>query len=582
MKQGDLFGGGAPPPKKERPAEPSKAAAPVAAPVVAPPPPAPVAAPVAAPERPLPAWRQVAQVTETVSTMQVVTVSQGQVSAPQVRHAPTRQAPKVLSVSAFTRAIKDSLEPQFGRVLVQGEVSGFRGPNSRGHLYFALKDDGASLDVKVWQSTAARFRFALKDGLQVVAEGSLDLYEPAGRYSLIANRLEPSGLGALALAYEQLKAKLAAEGLFGPKRTKPKRALPRLPRRVGVVTSVSGAALKDFLQVLHRRHPKLAVLVANTRVQGDGASIEIARAIHRLGLQAVDLIVVTRGGGSVEDLWAFNEEPVARAIFQSPVPVVSAVGHEIDTTLADYVADVRAPTPSAAAEAVAPVLAELEAELATAKAGLQRALRRRLAEARGQLDRHARRLSDPRRLVSRARLELADLAEAQSKAFRDDLRERREGLAALTARLQQARPQARLSQTKTELRQLATRLERAMRSRAKVARAELQEARSELLHHSPKAHLREAKAELRQLTGRLAPAALRAVQRRRDGLGERAGKLHALSPLAVLGRGYAIAQTQGRVIRSAEQVHVGDRLEVRLDRDDVVEATVTATRPGKR
>ncbi len=244
-------------------------------------------------------------------------------AAAQAAPAPAPRGEKVLSVGQLTRAIKDHLEPQFLRVLVKGEVTGYRAPNVRGHLYFALKDDFASIDVKIWATTAARLKFQLKDGMSVVVEGGLDLYEASGRYSLIVQRIEPTGVGAQALAYAQLKAKLMAEGLFGPNRKQPRRALPVLPRRVGVVTSISGAALKDFLKVLHRRHPRLSVLVADARVQGEGAHDEVARAIRRLARQNVDVIVVTRGGGSAEDLWTFNEEVVARAIFACPVPVVT-------------------------------------------------------------------------------------------------------------------------------------------------------------------------------------------------------------------------------------------------------------------
>jgi exodeoxyribonuclease VII large subunit len=262
----------------------------------------------------------------------------------------------VWRVSELTHAIKEVLQEGFAKVAVRGEISGFRGPNARGHLYFSLKDEDAVLDTKIWASTAQKLKFQLKDGMEVIAEGGIDLYAPSGRYSLIAQRLEPVGDGALALAFQQLKERLTAEGLMGEVRKRPPRPLPFLPRRIGVVTSRTGAALQDFLRVLHGRHPRLSVLVCHARVQGEGAAQEVVAALARLGKTDVDVVVVTRGGGSVEDLWTFNEEAVARAIHASPVPVVSAIGHEVDFTIADFVADYRAPTPSAAAERLSPVI----------------------------------------------------------------------------------------------------------------------------------------------------------------------------------------------------------------------------------
>ncbi|HEY1333041.1 MAG TPA: exodeoxyribonuclease VII large subunit, partial [Myxococcaceae bacterium] len=250
----------------------------------------------------------------------------------------------VLTVTQLTQAVKGVLSEGFRRVLVRGEVSNCRGPHASGHLFFKLKDAGASIDVKIWASTVQRLRFRLEEGMEVVAEGNLDVYEKAGQYNLIVQRIEPAGAGALAIAFAQLRDRLTAEGLMGEQRLRPPRPLPFLPRRIGVVTSRSGAALHDFLRVLHRRNPRLSVLLCHARVQGPGAADEVVRALQRLARTDVDVIVVTRGGGSVEDLWTFNEETVARAIAASPVPVVSAVGHEVDFTIADFVADVRAPT----------------------------------------------------------------------------------------------------------------------------------------------------------------------------------------------------------------------------------------------
>jgi exodeoxyribonuclease VII large subunit len=576
MKQQDLFGG-SPPPKPSEPAsKPLPAAAPPAEPewvragtdAEAPaPPPRPIALPpalvrappvVAVPSAPvpvadpLPAWR---------------------------REPPKKSEPKILTVGQLTRAIKDTLEPVFGRVLVKGEVSGFRGPNVRGHLYFALKDDVSSIDLKVWQTTAARMKFALKDGLSVIVEGSIDLYEPSGRYSLIVQRIEPTGVGAQALAYAQLKAKLMAEGLFGPNRTQPRRALPTLPRRVGVVTSISGAALRDFLKVLHRRHPRLAVLVADTRVQGDGAEVEIARAIRRLGRQQVDVIVVTRGGGSAEDLWCFNEEIVARAIFECPVPVVSAVGHEVDTTLADHVADFRAPTPSAAAEAIAPVLADLQLYLATTRARMRKAVERRILEGHHQLGSLQADLGDPRRGLSQRRLHLSEQAEKMRAGLERTTRERRDALRALNVKLHQLRPQAQLLATRKALHQLAARLQSAASYTFRREREAFSLWRDRLHHVSPRPAAHAARGALQTVKARLPMLMKGAIVRERAALQALEGQLDALSPLKVLSRGYAIAfrSADGRAVRSADDVKSGDGLRIKLLHGEV-DATVTGSR----
>lgn len=533
MKQGDLFGAPAPGP------QPTEAPAAKAAQAKVPAP-APAPAVVARPDAPLPAWRRPA--------------------APQ-----PAAGPRVLTVSELTAHVKELLEPRFARVLVRGEVTNFRGVNARGHLYFALKDDGATVDVKVWATTAQRLKFKLKDGLSVVIEGSLDVYAPQGRYSLIVQRIEPEGLGALALAFEQLKQKLSAEGLIGEGRTRPRRPLPSLPRRVGVVTSVSGAALKDFLKVLHRRHPRLAVLVADARVQGDGAAADVRRALRWLGQQAVDVIVVTRGGGSVEDLWTFNEEPVVRALWECPVPVVSAVGHEIDTTLADLVADVRAPTPSAAAELVAPALADLEAQLAVAHSRLVRAVERVVLHQRQALRAHAGALGDPRRALGQQRLALAEAAERSARLLRGQTRQRREALRTLTTRLQAARPQAQLQARRATLRELRQRLDLAGHARLRGELGAFAALRQGVLQHSPKPRVLRERQRLVELERRLGAAGRGLLRARREAATALAGRLDLLSPLAVLGRGYAIAlRRDGRALRRATDAARGEQLTLRL------------------
>lgn len=293
-------------------------------------------------------------------------------------------ADRVWSVSELTAQIKDLLEGRFQSVWVSGEISNFSRPQS-GHCYFTLKDDKAQIRAVLWRTSALRLKFELEDGIEVVCQGDLDVYAPRGSYQLVARAIEPKGIGALELALRKLKEKLAAEGLFDAAR---KRPLPRFPRRVAFVTSPTGAAVRDFLEVLRRRWKGVDVLVVPTRVQGDGAALEIAAAIEMVNRlnQPVDCLVVGRGGGSLEDLWAFNEEPVVRAIHASRIPVVSAVGHEIDVTLADLAADVRALTPSEAAELTVPDADEIGAALRRQQQRLLLALRRRASLSRTRLD----------------------------------------------------------------------------------------------------------------------------------------------------------------------------------------------------
>ena len=290
----------------------------------------------------------------------------------------------VLSVSQLTAELKDVVESYFSSVWVSGEISNFSRPQS-GHCYLTLKDDQAQMRAVLWRTVASRVRFDLHDGLEVICQGYLDLYAPRGSYQLVIQQIQPKGMGALELALRKLRERLAAEGLFDPAR---KRMLPRFPRRIAFVTSPTGAAIRDFLEVLRRRFPAVDVLIVPVRVQGDGAAREIADAIglvNRL-TQPIDVLVVGRGGGSLEDLWAFNEEPVVRAIYASRIPVVSAVGHEIDVTLADLVADVRALTPSEAAERVVPAIDEVRALLARCQQRLAGNIRSRAAGSRAQLD----------------------------------------------------------------------------------------------------------------------------------------------------------------------------------------------------
>jgi exodeoxyribonuclease VII large subunit len=562
VKQADLFGGPQEPPKPQR-SEPAKPQPPPPQP-----PPKPAAAQPAPPQPPPQAPKPAAAAPPTQQQQQQ------QQQAPKVR-----VGNRVLTVSELTRQLKETVEPAFGRVIVRGEVTGFKGPNPRGHLYFALKDEFAWLDTRIWQSTAQRMKFALKDGMEVLAEGSIDIYAPQGRYAFIVQKIEPAGMGALALAYEQLKQKLLAEGLFGEKRKKPKRPLPVLPRRIGVVTSVTGAALRDFLKVLYRRHPRLSVLVSDARVQGDGASIEIARGIRKLSRTNVDVIVVTRGGGSAEDLWAFNEEIVARAIFDSPVPVVSAVGHEVDVTLADFVADHRAATPSAAAEALAPVLAELELKLAQQRQRLARAVERSVVGHRARLEKGLTRLGDPRRRISQSRLRFADLGDRVVAAIRKSHRTRSAALEALEKRIARARPQARLLEVRQRLSGLKLKLNSSGHALTRRERAHLQRLKAELWQHTPKPKLLNERRRIAREKDRLPQLIKGKLERHRERLHALERRLEGLSPLKVLARGYSIAKTaDGHVITSVDQAPPGTQIRVTLQGEQELDATVTGAR----
>jgi len=256
---------------------------------------------------------------------------------------------RVFSVSQLTERIRETLEERFFEIWVEGEISNCFVAKT-GHVYFTLKDAGAQVKAVMFRSDVRYLRFKVKDGLSVVARGRITVYDPKGEYQIVCQHLEPEGLGARQLAFDQLKERLQREGLFDPRR---KRPLPALPRKIGVVTSLDGAAVRDIIKVLRRRYANAHIVIRPTRVQGEGAALDIARAMAAIGkVKDVDVVIVGRGGGSIEDLWAFNEEVVARAIGGCPVPTISAVGHETDVTIADFVADLRAPTPSAAAEMV--------------------------------------------------------------------------------------------------------------------------------------------------------------------------------------------------------------------------------------
>jgi exodeoxyribonuclease VII large subunit len=429
-------------------------------------------------------------------------------------------ARRVVSVSELTATLRDLVETRFAEIWVEGELSGAKVWNT-GHLYFTLKDAHAQVKGVMFRSSLRLLRFKPVDGVHVVARGRLSVYDPRGEYQLVCEHMEPRGLGALQLAYEQLRARLAAEGLFDQAR---KRPLPALPRRIGVVTSIEGAALRDIIRVLRRRYPNAHVIVAPARVQGEGAARDIARAIRQVTrIDAVDVVIAGRGGGSIEDLWAFNEEAVARAIAASPVPVISAVGHETDVTIADFVADLRAPTPSAAAELVV----------------------RRKDEFAGHID---------------------ALAQRAAAALGGRLQRLAGRLHQLQARPAFAGLPARIAFRHRHVADLTAALRRGAGMATAERRRRLDAATRALALHHPQQRLGRGRATLATQDRRLAAAIARRRHAADTRLRETAAHLHALSPLAVLGRGYAMCWTDDRttLVRTAAALAPGARVHVRL------------------
>jgi exodeoxyribonuclease VII large subunit len=356
------------------------------------------------------------------------------------------QAPgrKVYRIAEITREIKVLLEGRFPGVWVEGEISNIRRPGS-GHVYFTLKDEESQLQAVLYRGQAARIAFDLRDGLDVVAFGDISVYEKGGRYQITLSEIEPKGVGALQVAFEQLKERLRGEGLFDPAR---KRPIPLLPRRIGIVTSPSGAAIRDILSVIERRFANVSILVSPVRVQGQTAAAEISAAIEGLNRMGdVDVIIVTRGGGSLEDLWAFNEEQVARAIAGSGIPVISAVGHEIDFTIADFVADLRVPTPSAAAELVVAKKSELHERVKTLFSRVDSAARAAIADLRRRLIvcAQSRVLRAPENVVRQYQQLIDELDGRLGRSFRHRLELGRAGLAGLAGRLESLSPVSILS-----------------------------------------------------------------------------------------------------------------------------------------
>ena len=426
----------------------------------------------------------------------------------------------ILTVSRLTALLRGVLEENFDHVWVQGEISNLSLPSS-GHLYFSLKDSGAQLRCVMFKGAARNLKFHPKDGMGLVVRGRISVYDQRGDYQLICEYLEPAGVGALQMAFEQLKERLAQEGLFDERH---KRPMPAFPRRVGVITSATGAAIHDILNVLKRRFASLEVLLYPVRVQGEGAALEIARAIDDMNrLDEVDLLIVGRGGGSLEDLWAFNEESVARAVFRSKIPVISAVGHETDWTICDFTADLRAPTPSAAAELVIASAAELRSRVEALGHRVRMTMESRLAALQARVEVLRRSLHDPSSMLGHLSQRVDDLTERLDRALHNSVAQRRERFVRLEG---------------------------------------------VLMHHSP---LRRVD-QLRQRLALLASDAERLMVHRLEGVkqsfGSNAARLDVLSPLATLSRGYSITTriADGTVVTDASRLVVGERLRLSLHR----------------
>jgi exodeoxyribonuclease VII large subunit len=434
---------------------------------------------------------------------------------------PVRPDRDVYSVSRLNREVRVLLERGFGSLWIEAEISNFARPSS-GHWYFSLKDAAAQVRCAMFRQRNMLCAFTARDGQKVLVRARIGLYEPRGEYQLIVDHMEDAGLGALKRQFEELSAKLAAEGLFAAER---KRSLPGIPKRIGIITSPTGAAVRDILHVLARRFPAVAILIYPVPVQGSQAAAEIVAALEAACRRnECDVLILARGGGSLEDLWAFNDERLARAIVASTIPVITGIGHEIDFTIADFAADMRAPTPSAAAELVVPDAEEWLNSFVRLGARLQRAMRRRLEEHRERLRWLTGRadLASPVARLGAQAQRLDELEQCLVRALRRGLQEHRERLRWLTGRAALASPAARLSQQLLRLKNLTEQLNRAWRH---------------------------------------------ALDSRREKLLPLVRTLNAVSPLATLERGYAIVSIEGGpILRDAAQAKPGTLIEARLAR----------------
>ncbi len=439
-----------------------------------------------------------------------------------------KEQPEIWTIAQLTRRVKNLLEGQVGAVWIAGEISNWKLAAS-GHAYFTLKDATSQIDAVIFRGRLSRLKFRPESGLEVIARGQITVYERRGNYQIILEEMQPKGMGALQLAFERLKAKLQAEGVFDEAH---KKALPLMPRRIGVVTSPTGAAIRDILQVLNRRFANVHVVLCPARVQGDEAAAEIVEAIETLEQWGVDVMIVGRGGGSLEDLWPFNEEPVVRAVFAAKTPIISAVGHEIDFALTDFAADLRAPTPSAAAELVVREQQALTEQLHTIQRRLSEALARKLERAQH-------------------RLQVAQT----SFVF--------------------TRPEELVRQRRQTSDELRMRLEGALQDRAQQTRLRWERCNGKLQMHSPQHRLHLAQQRQKTLQEHLEKIGNRLTESRRQHLAAMGAHLNALSPLAILSRGYTVAwkMPEKKLVKRATQLQVGDKLSLRFG-EGAVNATV--------
>lgn len=447
---------------------------------------------------------------------------------------PSTTQRQILTVSELTSQIKSQLETKFPFVWITGEISNFRVPVS-GHFYLSLKDSRSQINAVMFRGQNSQLKFEPEDGMQINGIGRISLYEPRGTYQIILEYMEPSGVGALQVAFEQLKQKLSSEGLFNDEH---KRSIPFLPHNIGIITSLTGSVIHDIIRVLNRRFPNIPLEIFPAKVQGQDAEKELIAAIRLLNQRGdADVAILARGGGSLEDLQPFNTEGLARVIFASKIPIISAVGHETDYTLADFVADLRVPTPSAGAEIVAPLKIDLERQCLDLKKKLVIAFSNYLRFQKTYLREFSKRLVDPRRRIQDMRLRTDDLSSRLIRACRQDIRQRRERLLWRLEKLQTLSPAARLPNLKSK---------------------------HDQLHHN------------------LLSSFDIYIKDRKNNLRTNKSKITALSPMGILERGYSITRSlpDAQLVRDAESVTIGDRLQILLGTGSL-EAAVTGQRSDK-
>lgn len=483
---------------------------------------------------------------------------------------PNQAGADTVSPSGLNVLIRDALASRLPRTLrVLGEIGEWTQAGS-GHLYFSLSDSDSEIRCVMWRSDAARLTFEPESGLEVIATGSIDVYLPRGSYQLMVRKLEPRGIGALEIAFRQLQQKLASEGFFDRER---KRELPVLPKRIGVVTSPTGAAIRDIQHTLKRRFPAAEVLLFPCRVQGDGAAAEIATAIKRMNqaaqqLGGIDVAIVGRGGGSLEDLWAFNEEPVARAIFASKIPIVSAVGHEVDTTISDLVADVRAATPTAAAELVVPLQGELleAVQIQSQRAG--NALRQSFALASSEFARllTSQPLAYPQRQLEQHAQQLDEQIASLRAASDRQLANARRDTNELEIRLLRVGSQVGLDRGQARVEQKLRRIKQALDQRVRRSERVIQQQLWQLDRQSPERHLSVSEQRISSAVARLALGLDRQLKHRDTQLEAKIEILRAVDPKRILQRGYAIVRLakSKAILRSVQDVREGKRLSITI------------------